>query len=110
VQHIVGGILLVGAVLAVLFGLDVAAEKPAGSDRFAVLIGACGGAAGLATAGLGFILVDELRRVARRRQEAQERIQAALTETLIALDERLAAVEQLRPAETPRRRRTSRDA
>lgn len=77
---VIAAALLAAAGLAMLLGLDAAAEKPASADRFAVLLGAGLGTGALSLAATTFFLVEVQRRLAVRRLKAVQALHDVIEE------------------------------
>lgn len=87
---VIAGLLLAAAALAMLLGLDAAAEKRASADRFAVLLGAGLGTAALTLAAVTFFLVEVQRRMAARRMKAVQALHEVIEELAEAVVARAA--------------------
>ena len=90
-----------GAALALLLGLDAAAEMPADVRRVSVLIGTGLGALALAAMSAALVTLHGRRAAAIRRAEARRQLHEALDDLAAVMVERLASDS----AAAPRRRR-----
>jgi uncharacterized membrane protein YedE/YeeE len=94
------GLVLVG-IVAVLLGLDAAAEAPPDAYRYAVLIGSAGASLVLFFTAAAFVAVDYQRRAAALRAAARADLDAALLALAGTVEGVQQAVEQLDATAVP---------